>query len=170
MIMETSKKDSQYTIKRIGGYLHKVIPIMDHTGKVIHHVVTPFAVELKPRDILQIIIGASVLAIPIGFTEEAWILGRALPMKNVIMLMVISIIFIATFVYFNMYRYHLRDHIVEYIKRITAIYILSLIVVGILLTVIQKCSWGVDNVLAIKRIIIATFPSAMAATITDTIK
>ena len=39
MIVETSKKDSQYTIKRIGGYLHKVIPIMDHTGKVIYHVI-----------------------------------------------------------------------------------------------------------------------------------
>lgn len=64
--METSKRDSHYNIKRIGGYSHKVIPIMDHTEKVIHHIIAPFAVELKPRDILQIIIGASVVVITKG--------------------------------------------------------------------------------------------------------
>ncbi|MFC1589880.1 hypothetical protein ACFL42_00145 [Candidatus Omnitrophota bacterium] len=67
------------SIKRIGGYLHKVIPIVDSTGKVVQRVIAPFMVELKPRDILQIIVGASVLAIPIGLTEEAWVLGEQLP-------------------------------------------------------------------------------------------
>lgn len=158
------------TIKRIGGYLHKVIQIADGTGKIVQTVVSPFMVELKPRDILQIIVGASVLAIPVGLTEETWILGRELPLKNVILLGVISVIFISCFVYFNSYRFHLKSHVAEYIKRVAATYVLSLAVVGTLLTVIGKCPWGADNILAIKRIIITAFPASMAATISDNAK
>jgi hypothetical protein len=43
-------------IKRIGGYLHKIVPIVDSSGNVIHHVAKPFMVEIRPRDIMQIIV------------------------------------------------------------------------------------------------------------------
>lgn len=89
--MDENKPKTQYTIKRIGGYLHKVIPIMDSTGKVINTVIAPFMVELKPRDILQIIVGATILAIPVGLTEETWLLAEQLKMRNVLLLGFISI-------------------------------------------------------------------------------
>jgi hypothetical protein len=47
---------------------------------------------------------------------------------------------------------------------------LSLLVVGLLMTLIEKCPWGTDNILAVKRIIIAAFPASMAATLSDTLK
>ena len=47
---------------------------------------------------------------------------------------------------------------------------ISLIVVMLILTIIQKCPWGVDNILALKRIIIVAFPAAMSGTLSDTIK
>lgn len=127
-------------------------------------------VELKPRDILQIIVGASILAVPVGFTEETWVLGANLPFINVLAIGFISIIFISAFVYFNFYRFYLKGHISEYIKRVLAVYIFSVLVVGILLTIIGKCPWGVNNILAIKRIIIVTFPSSMSAAVSDSIK
>ena len=34
--MEQDTNTKKYTIKRIGGYLHKVTPIVDGTGKIIH--------------------------------------------------------------------------------------------------------------------------------------
>jgi uncharacterized membrane protein len=168
--MEKKGSNSKYKIKRIGGYLHKITPIADSSGKVVNTIIAPFMVELKPRDILQIIVGATILAIPVGLTEETWILASELKMENVLLLGFISILFIALFVYFNFYRFNLKKHLGEYLKRTTATYLLSLFVVGLLLTIIEKCPWGVDNLLAIKRIIITAFPASMAATISDNMK
>ena len=168
--MENNQKKTNYTIKRIGGYLHKVITIADSTGKAVQTVVSPFMVELKPKDILQIIVGATILAIPVGLTEETWVLAQELKLKSVILLGAISLFFIALFVYFNFYRFNLKGYVTQYIKRVVATYGLSLLVVGLLLTIIEKCPWGVDNILAIKRIIITAFPASMAATLSDTIK
>ena len=177
--MEDQRK-TKHTIKRIGGYLHKLSPVVDKTGKVINYVTTPLMVELKPRDIMQIVVGASILAIPVGFTEETWNLGERLPLNNVLALAIISIvivsrirtkvIFIALFVYFNFYRFQLKGYVFEYIKRTVAIYAISLIVVGVLLTLIDKCPWGTDNIVALKRMIIVAFPSSMSAAISDTLK
>jgi uncharacterized membrane protein len=167
--MKRERKGKQ-TIKRIGGYLHRLSPVLDSTGKVVSYVTTPLMVELKPRDIMQIIVGSSILAIPVGFTEETWNLGERLPLNNVLALGIISLVFIALFVYFNFYRFQLKNYVFEYIKRVIAIYVLSLIVVGILLTLIEKCPWGVDNIVALKRIIIVAFPSSMSAAISDTLK
>ncbi|MCF7898287.1 MAG: DUF2391 family protein [Candidatus Omnitrophica bacterium] len=166
LIMDKNK----YKIKRIGGYLHKVIPIVDGTGKLMNTIIAPFMVEFKPRDVLQIIVGATILAIPVGLTEETWILAKELKMENVLLLGFISVLFISLFVYFNFYRFNLRKHLGQYLKRTIATYLLSLLVVGLLLTIIEKCPWGTDNILAIKRIIITAFPASMAATISDTMK
>ena len=167
--MKRQNKAKQ-TTKRIGGYLHRLSPILDSTGKVVNYVTTPLMVELKPRDIMQIIVGASILAIPVGFTEETWNLGERLPLNNVLALAMISMVFIALFVYFNFYRFQLKSYVFEYIKRVVAIYVIALIVVGILLTLIEKGPWGVDNILAFKRMIIVAFPSSMSAAISDTLK
>lgn len=161
---------TKVTVERIGGYLHKITSVVDSTGKVVQTAITPFMVELRPRDMLQIIVGAAILAIPVGLTEEAWILGKELPLLNIGILGGITILFLAMFIYFNFYRFNFKGHAWSYIKRVVATYVLSLAVVGILLTVINKCPWGIDNMLAIKRIIIATFPAAMSATISDTLK
>lgn len=168
--MEEIKAATKVTVKRIGGYLHRVVSIVDGTGKVIQTAVTPFMVELKPRDILQILVGASILAIPVGLTEEVWQLGQNLPTANVVVLGVITVVFTALFIYYNIYRFHLKEHWWDYLKRVTATYVLSLLVVAGLLTVIDKCPWGTDDLLAIKRIIISAFPACMSATISDTLK
>ena len=164
---ESSEKP---VIKRVGGYLQKLVPIVDGTGKIISHAVTPLMVEFRPRDLMQVIVGASVLAVPVAFTEETWNLGEKLPLKNVILLGFISFLFIASYVYFNFYRFQLKTNIFQYIKRITATYLFSLIVVGVILTIIQKCPWSTDKILAMKRIIIVAVPASMSAAISDTIK
>lgn len=163
-------KKTKSSVKRIGGYLYQIVPIMGKTGKVISHSLVPHMVELRPRDVLQIIVGASVLAIPVGFTEEVWKLGETLPLIKVITLSLLSLVFIGAFVYLNFYRFDFKGHESEYLKRVWAIYIFSLLVVAILLTIIEKCPWGIDNLLAIKRIVIVAFPASMSATLSDTIK
>jgi len=166
--MEEQK--SETTIKRIGGYLHKVVPIVDGAGEVLHYALSPLMVEFRPRDLMQIIVGASVLAVPVAFTQEVWDLGSELPFANVMGLSAISVLFIALFVYFNFYRFTFKGHIFNYCKRVLAIYMFSLIVVALLLTIIQRCPWGVDNILAIKRILVVAFPASMSAAVSDTLK
>ncbi len=168
--MEEPKKEIKQFVERIGGYLQKVTPIVDNTGKVIHSIVTPFQVELKPRDMFQIIVGSYLLCVPVALTEEVWVLSEQLPMKNIYYVAGMSVFFIMCFVYFNFYRFNFKGHVFQFIKRIAATYGLSLLAVGLFLTVIEKCPWQTDHMLAIKRIILVAFPSSMAATLSDTIK
>jgi len=168
--MEKQNQTEKITVKRIGGHLHKVIPIVDQTGKILHHVIQPFQVELKFHDLFQIIVGASILVVPVAFTEEVWNLSQELPLKNLLILASISIFNIAAFVYFGFYQHHLKEHIGEYLKRVLATYGLTLLVVAIFLSIIHRCPWGVDNLLAIKRIILVAFPASMSAALSDAMK
>jgi uncharacterized membrane protein len=169
---EDNAPERKVEIKRLGraGHLHTIIPIFDHSGKLIQRVIKPLMVELNFRDIIQIVVGATLLAIPMAFTEETWKLGETLPNKNIAMFSFISLFFVSIFVYAHFYRFYLKGFVFQYIKRVFAIYIISLLVVGILMTVIQQCPWGIDNVLAIKRIIIVAFPASMSAVATDALK
>lgn len=160
-------KDSQ--IRRVSGRLHRIQPILDAAGKVIHYAVSPLRVELRRRDLMQIIAGSTILAVPVAFTAEVWSLGDTLPLLNVIILGVISIVLIATYVYYNFYRDLLKNYIGQFIKRVFAIYLISLILVSILLTIIQVAPWTTDFLLALKRTIIVGFPASMSATISDAI-
>jgi len=157
-------------VKRIGHYLYKLVPIADETGKIISHAITPLMVEFHPRDLMQIIVGASVLAVPVAFTEETWNLGQELPLRNVLLLTLISFIFIASYVYYNFYRFQLRNNLFRYVVRVLSIYLFSLMVVAMLLMIINRCPWQTDALLAIKRVIIVAFPASMSAAISDTIK
>ncbi len=165
-----NEHDPKVTIKRVGGYLHRVVPVMDGAGKVLDYALSPLMVEFRPRDLMQVIVGASLLAVPVALTEETWKLGESLPVTNVLVLSGLSVVFIAFFVYFNFYRFALRGHVAEYVKRVVAIYGFSLLVVGVLLTIIQKCPWGADNLLALKRMWIVAFPASMSAAVSDTLK
>jgi uncharacterized membrane protein len=127
--------------------------------------------EFRFKDLLQVIIGASILAIPVGFTEETWNLGSTLPLLNILFLIVISLFFISAFTYYHYYHEDgLKKHWWNFIKRVVSTYIVSFIVVAVLMTIIQRAPWSTDYLLAVKRTIIVTFPSTMSAVVADVIK
>ena len=166
------KTPADVSIERLGrnGYLHRVIPIMDKAGNVIQRVVKPLEVEFRLRDVIQTIVGASILAIPAAYTEETWNLGSELALSNIIGIAVLSITFIAIFVYYNFYKSYFAEFRSQFILRVVGTYLVSLVVVAVLLALVDKTPWGVDNLLAIKRIIVVGFPAAMSATVVDAIK
>lgn len=168
--MEQKVEIKETTIKRIGGYLHRVVPIADKSGEIISYALKPLMLEFKPRDIMQVIIGSALLAIPVSFTEEVWNLGTALPTVNIALIAILSLVLISVFVYFNFYKVTLKGYVIDFIKRVLGTYVISLTVVALILTLIDKCPWGIDNALAIKRIILVAFPAAMSGTLSDTIK
>ena len=169
---EEITSSSNVTVKRLGrnGHLHRIIPIVDKSGKVVQRVVKPLMVEFRTRDAMQTVVGASILAIPAAYTEEAWNLGRDLPLLNIGAIAAISVLFVAMFVYFNFYMRYLREFLGQYITRVTSTYLIALVVVAVLLTLVGQCPWGLDNALAIKRIIVVAFPASMSATVTDALK
>jgi len=87
------------TIRRIGGYLHRVIPVVDKSGKVLSFALQPLMVEFKPRDVLQVMVGAVVLALPVSMSEEAWTLAEELPTANIVMMAMLSTVFVGFFVF-----------------------------------------------------------------------
>ena len=158
-------------VVRVHGRLKEILTFHDNKGKVVHRFINPLMVELYPRDLVQIIIGATLLAIPVGFTEETWRLGEVLPMLNVVVIGLISLLFISTFVLYNYYSStSIKGHVDEFIKRIMGTYLISFFVVGILLTIIQRAPWTTNWILAFKRIIIVAFPASMSAAVSDMLK
>ncbi len=153
--------------KRIGGYLHRVIPIKDASGKVIDHVLKPVMTEIRPRDIFQIIVGAALLAVPLSFTEEVWVLGAELPGINIVLVASISLIFISLFIYFNFYRFEIKGNWWRFVMRVFITYTTALCVSALLLFLLGKLP---DIAVGMKRIVLVTFPASMSATLSDTIK
>jgi len=155
---------------RIGGKLRELIIVKDGAGKVLHKFLSPLMVEFQLKDALQVIVGAAILSIPVSFTEEVWNLGEKLPLNNVLGILAISLLLISAFVYFNFYKGNIKGHRFEFIKRALFTYLISLGIVSILMTLIQQAPWETNWILALKRIIIVTFPASMSGTLVDTLK
>jgi len=175
---KTKQKNEQSHIDSIGDTIKNVVSLPGDIGQAIQKEMTefllkasaPLRTEFRPKDLLQIIIGASILAVPVGFTQETWDLGRNMHTKNIIILAILSIVFIGMFVYYNYYRGKFLKNWAEFLKRVISTYMFSVLVVAGLLTIIEVAPWQTDLALAIKRVILTTFPASMSAVVADTIK
>jgi uncharacterized membrane protein len=166
----SKKLKTKKELIRLDGKLREVLTVRNHEGKILHKIISPIMVEFKLKDVLQIMIGAAILAVPVGFTEETWVLGEILPLKNILGFLILSLVFIATFVYYNYYRDKMKKHKWEFIKRVLLTYSLSFFVVGVVLYLIKKAPWSINSTLAFKRTVIVTFPASMSAAVADMIK
>jgi len=163
---QKEEKEAAKTAEKFKGIL-----LLGSEGeKVLHKVVSPLMLEFNPKDVLQVIVGSAILAVPVGFTEETWHLGESLPLQNIIYLLALSLLFISAFVYYNYYKEHISTHWDELLKRVISTYIISFLVVATLLTLIQRTPWSTDWLLAFKRVVIVAFPSSMSAAVADMIK
>lgn len=163
--LKTEKK-----VMRVDGRLKEIVTVRDEKGKVLQKIVSPLMVEFRPRDFIQVLVGATILAIPVAYTEETWRLGETLPLFSVILIGIMSVLFISMFVYYNFYRKHFEKHTWEFIKRVFFTYFLSCIIVAVLLSLIDKAPWTTDWLLAVKRIVLVALPASMSASVADMIK
>jgi len=130
--------------------------------------------KFNVKDILQIIVGAFVLAVPVGFTQEVWELGETLPVFNTIIVLILTLFFITIFTYYSYHSEHLhanpKYHLAELTKRVISTYILSFIIVAILMSSIRVTPLLINNMHAFNIIVLVTFPAAIGAVISDRIK
>jgi len=168
--MHTSKPGVKNQTSQINKNSEELVTIHDKEGNILQKIMHPLMLKFHPRDVMQILTGAVILAIPVGLTEETWKLGETLPLANVLMLSLLSLLFLATFIYYNYYRGHMRHHWFEFVKRTISTYLLSLFVVAIILTIIEKAPWDINTLLAVKRTIIVALPASLSAAVVDIIK
>lgn len=154
-------------VHRIHGRLYDIFIINDKNGKEVQRINVPLKVELGVHDLLEVIVGASILSVPIAFTEEVWNMGDQLAWTNIFALSFIGMIFLGLFIYVTAYRTRFVMYRKEYLKRVVTTYLLSILIIGLLLTVVDKCPWFTDFDVAMKRVLIGAFPASMSATVTD---
>jgi uncharacterized membrane protein len=121
------------------------------------------------HDLVQVIIGSTLLAIPVGFTTEVWDFSEQLPFTNILGLFIISVIFISIFTYYHYHGANIKKHWIIFTKRVILTYIFSFIAVCIILALVDKVSLT-NFIISLKRVIIVTLPASMSAAVADTIK
>ncbi len=157
-------------VKRINGYLKEVVTFVDSSGEPITHIINPFMVELTLRDVFQIFAGSLLIGAPLCFTEEIWNLSISLNPSNVVALGLMSFVLMASFVYFNFYRDKISGQFANFIKRIIVTYIIVAGSIALLLALVDKFPIQTEPLIALKRVVIISFPSLFAGVITDNLK
>lgn len=122
------------------------------------------------KDLSEIIVGSVLLAFPVAVTEEVWNLGKELSGLSSIIIVVASMVFIAWFCYHAYYQSTLKTHWQEFLLRITAVYIVTLIVAALILTLFGQFSLITETMIAVKRMIIVALPASFCATVVDSIR
>jgi uncharacterized membrane protein len=119
------------------------------------------------EDASQVAIGAFALAVPISFSEEAWKLGETLPLTNLLMMVFLSICFLAFFAYQNVFQGNIKYRVPIFLWRIAIAYTITAIVVALVLFSLDKLPLFSESLIAVKRLIVITMPASMGAIIVD---
>ena len=123
--------------------------------------------KLDLEDLGQIVIGSTMLSVPIAFTEESWNLSESLPMLNLVIIILISLSFIGIYSYQGIYGGSLPRSKFVYLVRIILNYFITCVIVSIVLFSLNRLPIVSDTLVAIKRIIIVAFPASMGAVVVD---
>ncbi len=119
------------------------------------------------EDVGQIFVGAFALAVPISFSEEAWLLGERLPFTNLILLLILSWVFLSIYTYESVFQRNIKGRRAEFVARIFAAYLLTLAVVALVLLCIDKLPILESPETALKRVVVIAMPASMGAIIVD---
>jgi uncharacterized membrane protein len=123
--------------------------------------------KMNFEDISQMIIGSSVLSVPIAFTEEAWKLGESLPGINLVMIISLSLAFLCLYSYQGIFQGNIEGRVTTYFFRIFIDYIVTCSVVAVVLFALNRFPIITDIYIALKRMIIISFPASMGAVVID---
>jgi uncharacterized membrane protein len=119
------------------------------------------------EDASQVTIGAFALAVPVSFSEEAWKLGETLPLTNLLLVFVLSVVFLSFFAYESVFQANIKYRISVFLIRIVIAYLIAALVVSLVLIALDKFPLLTEPAIALKRLIVITMPASMGAIIAD---
>ena len=123
--------------------------------------------SLDGEDIAQIVIGASFLAVPVSFSEEAWAASINLPLPNLVLVFFLSIAFLALYSYQSLFQASVKKRKFEFVFRICLAYLLTCLVVAVVLLSLDKLPLLSEPIIAPKRIVLIAMPASMGAIVVD---
>ncbi|MBT8118553.1 MAG: DUF2391 family protein [Gammaproteobacteria bacterium] len=119
------------------------------------------------EDASQVAIGAFALAVPVSFSEEAWKLGESLPLINLLLVFILSVVFLGLFAYQSVFQSNIKYRISVFLLRIVIAYLIAAVVVSLVLIALDKFPLFSEPMVALKRLIIIAMPASMGAIIVD---
>lgn len=121
------------------------------------------------EDIIQVIVGASALSVPVAFSEESWNLSMTLPMLNIVLLIVLSLAFVNLYSFHSIFQRNIRYRILTFLSRTILDYVVTLIVVSVVLLALNRLPLLTAPIVSMKRIVILSFPASMGAVVVDSL-
>ena len=119
------------------------------------------------EDASQVAIGSFALSVPISFSEEAWKIGETLPIQNLLLVFLLSIVFLGFFAYQNVFQANIKYRIPVFVSRIIIAYLLASLVVALVLIALDKFPLLAEPAIALRRLVVITMPASMGAIIVD---
>ena len=119
------------------------------------------------EDIIQVIVGSSALSVPVAFSEESWNFSETLPTINLIGLVLLSLLFISLYSIQGIFQGNIKHRLSSFVSRTLIDYSITLIVVFLILLALNRMPLIEEPFIAIKRIIILSFPASMGGVIVD---
>jgi uncharacterized membrane protein len=125
------------------------------------------APQFRWHDLGEIAVGACIVAFPVAMTDEVWTLSAELSIYRVLTFAIISIALLSAVVFMV----HRHDQFPlsqrALVVRVTMTYSVTLLISMLLLFGIDRIDLLQEPLVAIKRVIIVTFPASFAATAVD---
>ena len=124
-------------------------------------------IRFRSQDVVEIALGACVMAFPVATTEEVWNLGAELSLGRVLLFSFASLFFLAILVY------GLHGHGINsrawgmFTSRVATTYFLTLSICALLLYGVDRLELLTDPIVGFKRTILVAFPASFAATVVD---
>ncbi|UIP30538.1 DUF2391 family protein [Photobacterium sp. TLY01] len=123
--------------------------------------------KFNAEDLGQLVIGSFALGVPISFSEEAWQLSESLPLLNLSVLVVLTLLFMGLYAYQSMFGQNIRKRVPVFLARVLGAYLITYLVVCLILFSLNQFPI-IDNwVVAVKRALIIAMPASMGAIIVD---
>jgi uncharacterized membrane protein len=119
------------------------------------------------EDASQVTIGAFALAVPVSFSEEAWKLGESLPLLNLFLVFILSVVFLGLFAYQSVFQSDIKYRVPVFLLRIVIAYMIAALVVSLVLIALDKFPLISEPMVAFKRLIVIAMPASMGAIIVD---
>ncbi len=164
--MSQTEKPATPKLQRINGRLHFIHHVLDDDGNVVSTITGPLKVEFHVQDLLQLVAGAAVMALPVSLTEEVWNLAADFSPLRALAIFAVSLIILAGFIWSLFYGQRIREFPSHFFKRCLSTYLVTFLVALSLLFLWDKAPLD-DLGLTPTRTIIVAFPASFAATAVD---
>lgn len=153
-------------VRRIDDRLHVVHDIVDDAGRLVTTVAQPLKVEFRVQDLVQLVMSACVMALPVALTGEVWELGEKLSGGRALLIVTFSIVALLAVIWGLFYGRRVREYSGHFLRRALSAYVLTYLISFLLLRLFDQAPLD-DLRVALTRTVIVAFPASFAATAVD---